>query len=109
MQQGELIPAGMCCEYYHVELSFIRDLHDSGLIGMTMQDGTPFLSPGELPELEKFIRWHYELSINPEGIEALAHLLSRVNTLQEENRLLRNRLRRFESGGRGKVEPGIEI
>jgi hypothetical protein len=109
MQQGELIPAGVFCEYHHVELSFIRNLHDSGLIGMTMQDGAVFLSPGELPELEKFVRWHYELSINPEGIEAIAHLLGRVNALRNENQALRNKLRRFESGGHGPVEPGEEI
>jgi chaperone modulatory protein CbpM len=109
MQQGELIPAGVFCEYHHVELSFIRNLYDSGLIGMTIQDGAVFLSSGELPELEKFVRWHYELSINPEGIEAIAHLLGRVNALWDENQALRNKLQRFESGGRGPVEPGVVI
>ena len=109
MQQGELIPAAVFCEYHHVEMSFIRNLHDSGLIGMTMQDGSVFLPAVELPEVEKFIRWHYELSINPEGIEAIAHLLNRVNALQEENRALRNKLQRFETGERGAVEPGVEI
>lgn len=109
MQQGELIPAGVFCEYHHVELSFIRNLHDSGLIGMTIQDGAIFLPVADLPEVEKFVRWHYELSINPEGIEAIAHLLNRVQVLQEENRSLRNRLHRYESAKGGPVEPGIEI
>ena len=109
MQQGELIPAGVFCEYHHAELSFIRGLHDSGLIGLTMQDGAVYLPSGELPELEKFIRLHYELSINPEGIEAIAHLLGRVNVLQEENRSLRNKLLRYESGSQGPVEPGVEL
>jgi len=109
MQQGELIPAGVFCEYHHVELSFIRNLHDSGLIGLTLLDGAAFLTTGELAELEKFVRWHYELSINPEGIEAIAHLLGRVNRLQEENQSLRNKLLRYESGRPGPVEPGMEI
>ena len=52
----------------------------------------------ELPALEKFVRWHYELAINHEGIEALSHMLQRVERLLDENRTLRNRLRRFEPG-----------
>lgn len=98
MLPEDLIPADKICAYHHVELSFIQTLHESGLIGMTAQGDALFLSSGELPELEKFIRWHYELSINMEGIEALSHLLDRVGRLQEENRILRNRLQGYEPG-----------
>ena len=93
MPSEAFIPAGEFCAFYHVELSFVRELHASGLIGMTIQDGAVLLPTEELPALEKFVRWHYELSINSEGIEALSHLLSRMEALQEENRVLRNRLR----------------
>ncbi len=96
MQSAELIAAGEFCAYHHVELSFIKGLHDSGLIGMIIRDGTILLPADELPVLEKFVRWHYELAINFEGIEAIAHLLQRVDGLREENRMLRNRLRGFE-------------
>ena len=96
MSSEELIPAREFCTFHHVELSFIHSLHDSGLIGMTIQDGAAFLPTEELPALEKFVRWHYELAINPEGIEALSHVLQRVERLLEENRALRNRLRRYE-------------
>lgn len=98
MSSEELIPANEFCTFYHVELSFIQTLHNSGLIGMTIRDGAVFLPANELPAVEKFVRWHYELSINPEGIEALSHLLHRVEGLLEENRNLRNRLRRYERG-----------
>jgi MerR HTH family regulatory protein len=98
MSSEELISAREFCTYYHVELSFIHTLHDSGLISMTIQDGIAFLPTDDLPVLEKFARWHYELSINPEGIEALSHMLHRVERLLEENRGLRNRLHRYETG-----------
>ena len=98
MSSEELIPAREFCTFHHVELSFIHSLHDSGLIGITIQDGVAFLPTDELPIVEKFVRWHYELSINPEGIEALSHMLDRVRRLLEENRGLRNRLRRYETG-----------
>jgi hypothetical protein len=96
MPSEELIPAGEFCAVHHVELSFIRNLHASGLIEMTVLDGAVFLPEKELPSLEKFVRWFYELEINPEGIEALSHVLGRMEQLLQENRLLRNRLQRYE-------------
>ncbi len=97
MSSEELIPAREFCTFHHVELSFIHTLHDSGLIAMTIRDGAAFLVPDELPAVEKFVRWHYELAINPEGIEAVSHILQRVEHLLEENRSLRSRLRHYES------------
>jgi chaperone modulatory protein CbpM len=107
MSSEELIPAREFCTFHHVELSFIHNLHDSGLIGMTIQDGVVFLPSDDLPALEKFVRWHYELAINPEGIEALSHMLQRVKRLLDENRALRNRLHRYETGGPAGSDAGI--
>jgi chaperone modulatory protein CbpM len=105
MSSQELISAGDFCTFYQVELSFVQNLHDSGLIEMTVMDGAAYLPAGELPALEKFVRWHYELSINPEGIEALSHVLQRMHRLLDENRMLRGRLRRWENlGNKGPAE-----
>jgi chaperone modulatory protein CbpM len=115
MHSVEYIAAGEFCAFHRVELSFIEGLHDSGLIGMTVRDGAILLPADELPVLEKFIRWHYELAINFEGIEALAHLLQRVDSLQEENRRLRNRLVGLVAGPGdpggpgGAIQPAEEI
>jgi len=97
MSSEELIPAGEFCTYYHVELSFLQTLHDSGLIGITVRNGAFFLEAEQLPAVEKFIRWHDELAINPAGIEALSHVLGRIENLLSENQQLRRRLRRYES------------
>ncbi|HBQ57618.1 MAG TPA: MerR family transcriptional regulator, partial [Porphyromonadaceae bacterium] len=43
-------------------------------------------------ELEQFVRWHNEMDINAEGIEALYHMLVRVKLLQDEIDSLRNEL-----------------
>jgi chaperone modulatory protein CbpM len=96
MQTADLIMAEAFCAGHHIELSFIRTLHESGLIDLTMEEDTAYLLADELPALEKFVRLHYDLSINREGIEAIAHLLFRVDQLQEEIRTLRNRLRGYE-------------
>ena len=97
MSSEELIPAGEFCTFHHVELSFLQNLHDSGLIILTIRNGAFFLDSDQLPAVEKFARWHYELSINPEGIEALSHLLDRVDRLMQENSRLRSSLRGYES------------
>ena len=99
MSSEELIPAGEFCTFYHVEFSFLQTLHESGLIGITIRNGSFFLAADQLPAVEKFVRWHYELAINPAGIEALSHVLGRVENLLSENQQLRRRLRQYESGG----------
>ena len=109
MHSAELIAAGEFCAFHHVELSFIKGLHESGLIGVIVRDGAMLLPAEDLPALEKFVRWHYELAINFEGIEALSHLLGRMDTLQEENRILRNRLRGFETRIGDAPRPAEEI
>jgi chaperone modulatory protein CbpM len=101
MQTGDLIAAEAFCNGHQIELSFITGLHESGLIDMTIREGTVWLQAEELTMLEKFVRWHYELSINPEGIEAIAHLLFRVDHMQEEIRTLRNKLQNYERPGHG--------
>lgn len=109
MQSVEFIAAGEFCAFHHVELSFINGLHESGLIAMTIRDGAVMLASEDLPAIEKFVRWHYELAINFEGIEALAHLLRKVDDLQEENRLLRNRLRSYDGRQAGQNRLAEEI
>ncbi len=45
----------------------------------------------------RIIRLYYELDINLEGIEAIIHLLQRIDTHQQEEIIaLRNRLRLYE-------------
>jgi len=50
----------------------------------------------EIQTIEKMIRLHYDLEINLEGIEAISHLLKRVDGLQEELTSLKNRLSLYE-------------
>jgi hypothetical protein len=96
MSIEQLIPAGEFCTFYQVELTFLNHLHESGLISMTIRNGAAYLEEDQLPAIEKFARLHYEQSINPEGIEALSHMLGRVEQLLAENSRLRTRLSRYE-------------
>ncbi|WP_413667844.1 chaperone modulator CbpM [Mucilaginibacter sp. Mucisp86] len=95
MKTAELIAANDFCVYHNVEYTFITSLHEAGLVEFTIINETTFIPQTELQKLEKLISLH-ELDINIAGIEAISHLLQRVEKLQEDMRYLKNRLRLYE-------------
>lgn len=84
------------CANHGIEVSFIGSLQQNGLIEITTIKKTKFIDVGRLQQLEKFVRFYYDLDINLEGIETITHLLHRINTMQDEIIALRNRLRLYE-------------
>ena len=97
MQNANLIAAIACCEHYNVELSFIHSLHQYGFIKIVSVESTEFIDMDELQTLEKFIRLHYELDINMQGIEAINFLLERVQNMQQEITYLKSKLNVYEN------------
>jgi len=95
MKKG-LIAANDFCTYHHVEYTFVRSLNEAGLVELTVIDQTDYIPETQLKKLERMVRLHDELEINLAGIEAISHLLQRMESIQEEMRLLRNRLTRYE-------------
>ncbi len=99
MQTAEdLIPQEICCSQYNIEVSFIRQLNEYGLIDIITKERESFIHSNQLNELERFIRLHYDLDINMEGLDAIAHLLTKVKGLQDEISSLRTRLQIFSAG-----------
>lgn len=95
MENEQLIPADDFCFHYQVEQTFIHDLSDAGLIEIVTSEEKVFLHAEQLPQVEKFCRLHYELDINREGIEAIAHLLKKVDALEQELLRLRQQQKFF--------------
>jgi uncharacterized Fe-S cluster-containing MiaB family protein len=91
-----MIPANEFCTYHNIEISFLNSLQEAGLIEITIIEETEYIPENQLNELEKIIRLYYELDINLEGIETVMHLLQRINDMQDEITLLKNRLRLYE-------------
>ena len=96
MKTENLIALDEFCVSHNIEVSFISSLHQTGLIEITTIEQTGFIDAGQLPQVEKFIRFYYELDINIEGIETISHMLDRIRSMQEEIIALRNRLRLYE-------------
>ena len=88
----DLITPDACCSYYSIEHSFIQSLNEYGLLTIISVEEKQFIPNTELQQLEKFIRLHYELGINLEGIDAIGHLLLKMKDMQEEITLLKDKL-----------------
>ena len=97
MKTDQLISIETFCISHNIDVSFINSLQQSGLIEVIPVKETTFIPVNQLTELEKFVRLHYELDINLEGMEAVIHLLQRVKDMQHEIITLRNRLSLYES------------
>ena len=81
-----------CLEIYNIEKTFVDSLNESGLINIVMEQEMEYVECDDLEYLEQYIRWNRDLDINIAGIEALHHMLQRINSLQEELSQLRNEL-----------------
>lgn len=96
MNSKNLIQIKQFCLYHEIENSFIAELNNYGLVEIVIQDEDEYLETEQLPVVEKMIRLHYDLKINMEGIDAIAHLLNKIEVLQQNLNIVQNKLRLFE-------------
>jgi hypothetical protein len=95
----DLIAVNEFCVHNNIEFSFINLLQQYGLIEISIIESKYFVEKEQLPLLEKFVRFYYDLDINLEGIETITYLLQRIEILQNENIKLKNRLRFYDAHG----------
>ena len=62
--QTELIIVSEYCHKCHIEPSFIEMLEEGGLINVHTEGGEHYLLLSELPNVERYSRMYYDLSIN---------------------------------------------
>lgn len=98
MKANHLIPLDVYCTSNDIEISFVSSLQEAGLIEITTIEEAGFFDSEQLQQLERYLRFYYELNINLEGIDAIKHLLCRANTMHDEITALKNRLRLYEIG-----------
>ena len=92
METSSIIPAADFCLLHQIELSFIHSLYESGLITIVLIEQKVFIPVSEISQLEKLIRFHQEMDINLEGIEAIVYLLEKIESLQQQVVQLQNEL-----------------
>ena len=94
----DLIAVNEFCINHNIEISFLNLLQQNGLIEISTIESNYFVAKEQLPQLEKYVRFYYEMDINLEGIETISYLLERIENLQNENTKLKNMLRFHDSG-----------
>ena len=97
MQTEYLISVDEFCANHNIEISFVSSLQQTGLIEITTIKETRFIDADQLQQLEKFMRFYYDLDINLEGIETITHMLRRITAMQDEIVALRDRLLLYET------------
>jgi hypothetical protein len=90
--QANLIIIKEYCLKCEVESTFIEILYQEGLIDIIEEENERFILHSQLKDIEQYCRWYYDLSINVEGIDAIRHLLKRMQALQEELKTLQRKL-----------------
>lgn len=96
MENSNLIAIDTFCHYHKVDVSFVTTIQELDLINFVFVEESRFILEEKLPLLEKIVRLHKELEINPEGIEIVLHLLERIDFLDKENQFLKSKLTRLE-------------
>nr|WP_116219141.1 chaperone modulator CbpM [Allomuricauda sp.] len=96
MKQENYISVKTFCQHHGVKESFVYSMYEFELLQIDDSKEEALLSTDELPILEKMVRLHKELDINPEGVQAVYHLLQQVEGLQEEVAALKRKLDRFD-------------
>jgi len=97
MDNRDMVILDDFCASHHVEISFIQSLEDNGLIETISINQALYVTSTDLPKLEQITRLHQDLNINPEGIDAITHLLKHIEEMKQEIAHLRNRLSFFEN------------
>ncbi|MCX7546723.1 hypothetical protein OS188_02015 [Xanthomarina sp. F1114] len=96
MDRENLISIQEFCTLYKVPETFITSLYEYELIEITTEENTQCVRITQIKNIEKLIRFHYEMDINLEGIHAISGLLNRVESLQKRIKELDNKLRFYE-------------
>lgn len=98
METNNLVLVEQFCLSCDVETSFIHSLNGQGLIEIIVLENKQYFSNEQLKEVERAIRFHYELNINLEGIAVISNLLRQIEDLQQELTIAKNKLNLLDLG-----------
>ncbi|MCL1943393.1 MAG: chaperone modulator CbpM [Candidatus Azobacteroides sp.] len=91
----DLIIVSEYCLKTQIEPSFVLLLEEVGLIEINVIAGEKYFRSEQLPDLERFSRLYYDLSVNMEGIDVINHLLNKMEVMRQEIIDLKHQLRLY--------------
>ncbi len=83
-------------ERTNIEVDFIQNLHEYGLVVFEERENETFIDEGDISEIERLFRLHHDLGINYEGLDVIRQMLERMQILEQERDLLQKKLKFYE-------------
>ncbi len=99
MNKEKLIPIEQLSIHYEIEMSLFYELQDFDIIEILSVEDSNFIHEDKVSVIEKVVRMQKDLNINLEGVDAVLNLLDKINDLQTELNVVKNRLRLYEDQG----------
>jgi len=96
MNSENYIQIDVYCQRTQTPMKFIDDLLEFEMIEVQQIENKIYVEPQYIVEIERIYRLREELGINMEGIDTLNHMIKKVNRLEQELKLLRDRLTIYE-------------
>ena len=96
MDSENFIQIELYCKQTDTPLEFIDDLLEFDMIEVQRIEDKIYVQPHYIVEIERVYRLRKDLGINMEGIDTLNHMLQKMNRLEREVKLLRDRLTIYE-------------
>jgi len=73
-------------------MSFFKSLDEFGLVEIILVEESQYIHLDKITDIEKMIRIHQELNVNIEGIDVVFNLLNKIEELQNELIIIKNKL-----------------
>jgi hypothetical protein len=96
MNREDAISAFEFCSVYRIEMTFLNELDESGIIELFRTEEEQYIPVDQLKELEMIVRLHNDFDLGAEAIGTVVYLLHRTEELQNQVTELRNKLSLYE-------------
>ena len=96
MAREKYILVSHFCNQTHIEVSFVENLHEYGLVTIEEKENDVFIVEKIISEIEKMFRLHHDLGINFEGLDAIKQMLKRMKKMEKQLGLLQNQLKIYQ-------------
>lgn len=83
-------------EYSKIDNSFLENLFEYGLIRFEKEENAIYINEDDIPEIERLYRLHQDLGINFEGLDAIKHMLRRLEKMEKKMNLLQKKINLYE-------------
>ena len=96
MAREKYILVSHFCQQTHIEDTFVKNLHEYGLVRIEEKQNDIFIDEKDISEIERMFRLHKDLSINFEGLDVINQMLNRIQKMENEINLFKKRLKLYE-------------